>query len=554
MSENSSDGHFSIQYSNGYATLTVIPPTGAGKKIYADDVINRMKLLNVPLVRDKIIEEIIARGSAEPEQIIEWPDGKALSAKMILDISEDDMLAEITIIPPKVGGADIEDIQIEELLISNGIVQGIDRNAIEKISSMRIYNRKMVVAEGKKPIHGLASKMKLHFNTEHKPFKKLEFGRIDLKELNFIQNRVEGDLLAELTKPVQSENGFTLKGNILEAQPMGKAESLSIGDNCELREDNKVYALCAGNAVFDKGIIKIEQLVTLKNVDYETGNIDFDGSIIIKGDVADGFRISATGTIEISKCVGRSEIIAGRNLILKSGINGDKDGSLSAGGDLYAKYLESCKIDVKGNIFVSEAIMHCSLNCWKSVVMDGGRAEIVGGNSIIKKSLWCRKIGGLYETKTFLFHGLDPDEMLSYTTLLQEIETLRDQLNTIDKQIDQLKKGLTHHTELDGKIDEAEKQLENTAVQYSEKISTKLHEAHKIKREIIDRPNHNIIVAEDIIYSGVTISFDFIEYLIPQNGIKSIIIKKSGDKIIEKGFNPGDPPEIPDNESFQEEK
>lgn len=59
----------------------------------------------------------------------------------------------------------------------------------------------------------------------------------------------------------------------------------------------------------------------LENVGATTGNIDFIGSVYVKGDVQSGFKVSATDDIIVDGLV-EGSLEAGGNIILRNGMKG----------------------------------------------------------------------------------------------------------------------------------------------------------------------------------------------------------------------------------------
>jgi len=89
------------------------PPSGGGRPVYAGEVMSRMKMLRIPMVRKLIVEQIIERASGKPERLVEWPEGAKLSASLEVYISDDNMLATCVMHRPKKGGGSLTE---EELL------------------------------------------------------------------------------------------------------------------------------------------------------------------------------------------------------------------------------------------------------------------------------------------------------------------------------------------------------------------------------------------------------------------------------------------------------
>ena len=76
------NGYFKIFYRDGFAYLIVYPPVGAGRPVYEDDVINRMKLLNIPSVSPLMIRDMIDGARQIPEKLTEWPMGAEFRANI----------------------------------------------------------------------------------------------------------------------------------------------------------------------------------------------------------------------------------------------------------------------------------------------------------------------------------------------------------------------------------------------------------------------------------------------------------------------------------------
>ena len=287
---------------------------------------------------------------------------------------------------------------------------------------MERYNEWIEIALGTAPVDGRGGRVKYFFSkAPGKPFRELPFGRIDLKELNFIQYKEAGDVLAEMEEPVIPQDGIDVTGETVTASPAGEGEQMVAGTLTEIR-DNKIYALESGNVRLDKNAVVLEPVVTVNDVDYKTGNLVFQGSVIVKGHVADGFSIKASGDIQIGKSVGRVTLETGRNLLLQSGINGDQEGHLEVKGDLYTRFIESSFVNVKGSVFVSGALLNSTVKISGGLMLEGGRCEIVGGLTVVKGWVKCRKIGSLYETRTNVVVGVEPEELDVFFKILKDIE------------------------------------------------------------------------------------------------------------------------------------
>ena len=90
--------------------------------------------------------------------------------------------------------------------------------------------------------------MKYNFETDRSKLKikESETGQMDFKELNLIQNVVEGQPLAQKIQPQRGKGGKTVMGRYLEATN-GKDIQIPLGQNVKLDSDGvTVLAACNG--------------------------------------------------------------------------------------------------------------------------------------------------------------------------------------------------------------------------------------------------------------------------------------------------------------------
>ncbi|MFP4561740.1 MAG: FapA family protein [Spirochaetia bacterium] len=540
----SHEGKFELFYRKGWAYLIVHPPEEGGKPVYPEEVENRMKMLGVPKVRTRVIRRIIDEASEQAERRVEWPEGSRLASEIHVRVADDRMTAWVTIDPPKKGAAPPFPEDVVEELEKQGVRFGIDLEEIQRFVGRQDFGAEKVAARGRPPVHGQAAKVEYHFNTNRgKPYLEMDFGRINLKELNFIENVKSGALLAELLDPVEPVDGKDVTGRPLPAEPAEGAAELKAGKNTRLSGDKtKLYAEIDGNAKLDNGYILVEKVVTVQKVNYETGNIRFDGTVVVKGGIADGFVVEATGDIQVGKGVGKVRLRADGNILLKTGINGNDEGYLECGGDLYSKYVERSIIVCRGNAFVEEAIMHSRVLVWKNCVLNGKRSEFIAGSLIVGGSFWCKKLGSIYEAKTHIAVGIVPNLVSAYQDTKRTLDEKHDRRNKAEEQLAQLKRAVDEGKE-DERINTAREQLSESVLSLEEEIGHLKAELAELKTRM-RASRKSIVVVEDILYGGVTVSFGRLEYRAPDNGARKTILKAGEDEVVEAGFNPHDRPKL----------
>jgi hypothetical protein len=512
-----------------------------------------MKLLDVPWVNASEIRRHIDAATGRPEKLVEWPAGRRLASRIEVSVAEDGMSAAVCISPPKRGAAPPTVERVAAELGKVGVVFGVDQEAIHALLEGNTFDEWVVVAQGRRPVDAKAGEVQYHFNTNRgKPYLEMDFGRINLKELNFIENRKRGNLLAELLPPVAARNGSTVTGVTIPANTQTSPVQLRVGKNVVLNpEKTLAFADTDGNVRLTGEVLIVEPVVTVENVNYETGNIHLDGSLVVEKEIADGFEVDVTGDIQVGRGVGKAALRAGGNILLKTGINGNAGGTIVCGGNLFAKYIESSTVSVRGNVFVEEAIMHSSLSVWRHCILNGRRAEIIASSLTVGGSTWCKKLGSVYESPTHVAVGVHPSVLQEFRDTKRSLDQLQDRFGVVETQLEQLERayGAGHHED---KVVRAREQLETEKASLAAEISRARHRLSEI-RHTISASRESMLVVEDTMYKGAVVVFGVTEYRAPDNGARKTVLHPGEEGIVESGFNPYDPPTLRFEEEEEEE-
>ncbi|MDC7239680.1 MAG: FapA family protein, partial [Spirochaetales bacterium] len=165
-SKNGFDKRFSLYYRNGWAVLRVYPPESSDDRVFAEDIVNRMKILEIPMVRMMKIQEIIDHADGSVQKLVEWPAGAHLSPVIQTRISEDRMKAELYIEPPRIGGGGVTEEEFQHILRDNNICHGVKQETIDNCIKNECYNRWITIAEGTPAVHGRGGRVEYSFSLE----------------------------------------------------------------------------------------------------------------------------------------------------------------------------------------------------------------------------------------------------------------------------------------------------------------------------------------------------------------------------------------------------
>ena len=359
-------------------------------------------------------------------------------AEVEIAVSEDKMSASILVSSPVDGGKDITLQEIRDTLEQMGIEYGIDEQKLQDIVENELYNQVFQFAGGTPPVDGKNGKIKDYFpRRKEVKFASKENDSIDFKSTNYIHNVKAGELVCELMPPEPPEDGVDIFGNTVFGKP-GIMPPIPQGKNVVFNEEkDKLLTACEGNLSFRNGRFHVEKILDISgNVDNSIGNIDFTGSVSVKGDVLEGFTVKAKGDITVMGIVEGATLIAGGSITLYKGMRGMKSGVLEAAGDITAKFLEDSRIYAKGDI-QAEYIINSEVSCGNNLTLTGRRAAFIGGVCSVYNQMNVKTIGAISQITTLVTLGVTPQ-------LLEEVEALKKELSDLTAQLEECKKNINY--------------------------------------------------------------------------------------------------------------
>lgn len=398
--------------------------------------------------------------------------------RVSVTVSPDELKAFVTLYP----GEDNSILSREDIisaLQTQRVTYGIKEDVIRLCSEKPVYNEGICVAEGVPAQNGRNGSVIYHFDTTvDKSPTILEDGRINYRELNLIQSVSRGQLLCSLEPPVQGIKGITVKGKEI-AAVNGRPAVLPRGKNVYVSEDGQsLYASTDGEVEYldaTKVSVYTNHEVPA-DVDNSTGNVNFVGSVIIKGNVLSGFSVEAGGNVEVYGVVEGATIKAGGNIILRRGMQGMGKGTLIAGGDIVSRYIEYCSVEAQGNV-QAEAVMHSNVKCGNKLELTGRKGLLVGGTCKVGKIIVAKVIGSHMATVTDLEVGTDPTVRERYKQVKEEMAASESDMKKADQAITILKK-----LEGMGALTPEKQEILTKSVRTKIFLSTKVEE---LKREMI---------------------------------------------------------------------
>ncbi|GAB2722083.1 DUF342 domain-containing protein [Paenibacillus thermoaerophilus] len=328
--------------------------------------------------------------------------------------------------------------ELEELLAAYQIRYGVFWDVIGKIAAEpnAYLGEKVLIAQGDPAIEGEDGKIVLLFDgdSEKRP-SETEDGKVDFRELRQLNNVRKGQKIAERLPPKEGINGIDVTGQPIIAKK-GKEARFKPGKNVILDpEQNNMYAALDGQVVRTEGQ-KINVFPVFEvngDVDYNVGNIDFVGNVVIRGNVLNGFRVRADGDIRIIGGVEAAEVLAGGSIDISAGILGLGKGLVKAGRNVKVSFIQDGNVEAAEDVIVAQSIMHSQIRAGRSVLCDGAKGLIVGGTIQAGERVRARTIGNPMSTQTAIEVGVLPELRNEHAELRGVMRDLLDRLDKTEK-------------------------------------------------------------------------------------------------------------------------
>jgi uncharacterized protein (DUF342 family) len=349
---------------------------------------------------------------------------KPVDAKYLIAVSADVLTASLTVSSPENGGAAPDASSARAALEKAGVVFGVDENAVINAIGQDA-GRQVVVARGAPPQPGtdgwleplVAVNRQRHLGADD------ERAQVDFRDRGAMPSVSLGDALMRRHAPVPGTPGQGVTGKVLPVAPAKNVEFAvrMQGVDVDPADPDLLRAAVAGQPVLMHNGITVEPIMRFEAVDMASGNIEFIGSVEIKGDVHSGMHIKAGGDITVGGNVESAELVSGGNIVVKGGVIGHslqehKDADqvetarLTAKGSIKARYIENCIVRAEQTVEVEDAIIQSDVTAIDHVIVGQGQGKgsIVGGFVRATVKVSAGVLGSPDGSQTRVFVGVNP--------------------------------------------------------------------------------------------------------------------------------------------------
>jgi uncharacterized protein (DUF342 family) len=400
--------------------------------------------------------------------------GERRNGEFIINVAEDKMTAWLTM-TPAYGGTPVTFEQIRQSLNEKGIVSGLisaaDIEAVLKEGQATDF----MIAQGLPPVPGTDAQFhSLVPEIQERRPQIDERGIADFRDLGQLILVRQGDPLMRRTLPTEGKKGRNILGQVIAPRP-----SLNTPFTADLKgaifdpeDSNLLRATIVGQPLLFPNGVMVSPTITVPQVSIATGNLSFDGTINILGDVMEGMKVYALEDIFIGGTVEAAEIEAGGNISIKGGIIGNSDpngstatsigGKITCKGSVSARFAKYAKIDAGTSIIIEEYSMNNQLTAMNQILIGkpgGKKGLICGGTARAMMLIQAASIGSGAGIKTYIQAGLNPHTSEQLNNIEREIEALEKKQEDITKIITFVENN--PEKDKNGLLDKARNTLEN---------------------------------------------------------------------------------------------
>lgn len=365
-------------------------------------------------------------------------DNQQLESFLRIQISADQLSAFLTF--NRITDEFVCDSQeLERYVRSKGVVHGLRSEVLDQIGKnpLAYCKEQTLIAQGNPSAPGKDGLIRLVYdmeNTEHRPA-ELEDGKVDFKEVVQLKNVKRGQLIAERFDPQPGPAGITVTGEELPPK-LGKHVRFKVGKNVVVNdEQTAMYSAIDGLITMtDKDKINVFPVYEVNgDVDYHIGNIDFVGTVVIRGNVLSGFRIKASGDIRVIGGVEGAELESEGSIEVTGGILAGNKGYVKAGRNVRSSFIQDGNVIAGEEVLVSQSIMHSNVKAGKNVICSGAKGLIVGGVVQAGDLVSARTIGNSMSTATSIEVGVKPELRDELLELRSKLKQFMESLDKTDK-------------------------------------------------------------------------------------------------------------------------
>ncbi|WP_459616841.1 DUF342 domain-containing protein [Bordetella sp. 2513F-2] len=375
------------------------------------------------------------------------PVGQTTDGSVEVELAADRMSALLSIVPPR-GGAPATEAQVRAALQEAGVVAGL-REDILRQALARGHCEAVVVAEGRTPMPGTPTRFENLLDDPPAPADHDDHALVDYRNLGNLTLVAPGHPLMRRIPATPGVAGENVLGEPVAPPPQPDTPFARDLTGVEPDPDDPclLRAAIAGVPVVLAQGVHVSSLLEVDAVDLTSGNVVFDGSLKVRGDITMGMEVRVTGDVAVSGTIEAARVHADGNITVNGGIIGMADNMrdaaghartarISCGGSVKARFISNAEVRAARDVAVEREIRQSEIIAGDSVRVGPPGSQsgaITGGSVHALKSVQAGTLGSLSAMPTVVRVGLDPYADEKHAALRRERAELAEQQDKLEK-------------------------------------------------------------------------------------------------------------------------
>lgn len=340
--------------------------------------------------RDTILERQGRLALFQPDKpAVKSESALTAASDFEIDISEDSLVARVR--SKKSEPSSLSTTDFKEFLVANGVSFGIAEDAALEVflKNASDSDEPFVVAQGV-PAKPGKDAVVTYAAADNRPNPSGKTAGTEKAESDAWRSRIvqKGEIIATKTPSEQGTAGKdVLGGTIKPVEP--KDSPLLPGKGVELSEDGlRLTALIDGRAhIFDDGKLHVHPELRIQgDLDSKTGNLDFDGDIIVEGAIQEEARVKG-GTLTASE-IHKAYIEVAGDVVVHNGIHG---ATINTRGGVEALFIHEARIKAFGDVKSEKEVIDSEMELNGACLVPNG--SILSSKITTKKGVVCKYLG-----------------------------------------------------------------------------------------------------------------------------------------------------------------
>ncbi|KGD93594.1 hypothetical protein JL37_14200 [Achromobacter sp. RTa] len=382
------------------------------------------------------------------EESVEGPVGIVVDGSFDLELDPARMSVLLTLYPPK-GGAPVALEAVCQTLADQGIVHGVLEHELAEAVE-RGARETVLIARGTPPTRGTPTRFESLLDRLKPRGEDIdELAQVDYRDLGNLLLVSPGTPLMRRSPPLPGVDGTDVMGKPVLPEEMPDtpfAKDLA-GVEIDPEDPLLLRAAIAGTPTLVSHGVQVNPMVEVDAVNLTTGNINFEGSLQVRGDISATMEVRVTGDVVVNGTMEAALVEAGGNVTVKGGIIGTaealQDAAAAArtarivcGGALRARFIANAIVSAGKDVDVEREIRQSNIAAGGSINVgppNTQQSAIAGGQVRALQGVRAGTIGAASGIPTLVQAGLDPHADIKRSALARKRQQMNEEKAKLEK-------------------------------------------------------------------------------------------------------------------------